>query len=258
MKIIVLGCGSSTGVPHPTLGWGECDKNNPKNNRTRSSVLIECEGINILIDTSPDLRQQLLRLGYIPYIDAVFYTHMHYDHTAGIGELRPLFYKRNTLTPVYGSKDVIDYIHRVGEFMFENKTLQYIYHPVVYAEIIDGDFCITKKSKLDIKTFKMRHGVLICTGYRIRNFAYATDVRTFPDGELEKLKGLDILIIDCLTHTKESVAHANLTQVLKWVDEIKPKMTYLTHMDLSMDYDTLVRELPNNIRPAYDGLQIEI
>lgn len=260
MKITVLGCGSSTGVPHPTLGWGTCIASNLKNRRTRSSVLIEAKDISILIDTSPDLRQQLLNLGYIPQIDAVFYTHVHYDHTAGIGELRPMFYKKNTLTPVYGTQDVIDYIHQIGSFMFENTTDQYIYHPVLSSKIIDGDFILTSKNKniLNIRTFQMQHGVLMCTGYRINNFAYATDVKTFPDGELDKLHGLDVLIIDCLTHARNSIAHANLTQVLEWVEKVHPKMTYLTHMDLSMDYDTLIKELPDYIKPAYDGLVIEV
>lgn len=259
MKITVLGCGASTGVPHPIYKWGNCDPKNAKNNRTRSSILLEIRDFCILIDTSPDLRTQLLRLEKMPYIDAIFYTHAHFDHVFGIGDLRPIFYSRKDLVHVYARKSVLDYVKQIAEFMFFNPSQEEIYKPTLYAEEIQGDsFKIDKESdSIEITCVDMKHGILNCTGFRIDNFAYATDVSGLSLQSLNKLRNLDVLIIDCLSFERESKAHMNLKQTLQLVENIKPKKTYLTHMDFSMDYDTLVHMLPDTIRPAYDGLTIE-
>lgn len=256
MKVTILGCGSSTGVPHLTCGWGKCDPNNPKNRRTRSSILVEYDGITILIDTSPDLREQLFRLEKMPYIDAVFLSHAHFDHAFGLGELRPVFYGRKDFVPVFAKKEVLDYIKGVFLYLFESDID--IYRPVLTACQIQDEIEIAKDGKkLNIQTFDMSHGYSDSTGFRIDNFAYTTDVVSFPDKSFDKLYGLDVWIVDCLSK-KNKPAHANIEQVLKWVDTLKPKLTYLTHMDFSMDYNELLSELPDNIRPAYDGLEIRI
>ena len=213
-----------------------------------------------MIDTSPDLRYQLLQLEKTPHIDAILYTHEHFDHTFGIGDLRPIFYYRNELVPIYARKKVLDYIKNVAEFMLFNPSGETIYKPTLRAEEIIGDsFTIRKGSDaVEVTCIDMQHGILGCTGYRIENFAYATDVSSFSDASLSKLLNLDVLIVDCLSFERDSKAHMNLKQVLELVDVVKPKRTFLTHMDFSMDYDTLIDVLPKNIQPAYDGLTIEI
>lgn len=254
MKVTILGCGSSTGVPHLACGWGQCDPNNQKNRRTRSSILVEHNGITALIDTSPDLREQLFRLEKMPTIDAVFLSHAHFDHAFGLGELRPVFYGRNV--PLFARQDVLEYIKSVFLYLFESDID--IYRPVLTGCRICKDMRICKDGQvLAINAFDMSHGYSNSTGFRIDNFAYTTDVVSFPQESFEQLYGLDVWIVDCLSK-KNKPAHANIEQVLKWVDELKPKMTYLTHMDFTMDYDTLLSELPDNIRPAYDGLEIRI
>lgn len=258
MKITVLGCGASPGVPHLIYGWGSCNSSNPKNNRTRSSVLVEHNGATVLIDTSPDLRQQLMRLEKSPFIDAVLFSHVHFDHTAGLGDLRPLFYGRRPLVPLYAKEDVLKRLLLSQPYLFENETDAEIYQPIFSGHILLSQLTIVgKDGDMDIQTFEISHGYSNCTGFRISDFAYTTDVVSFPEESFKQLYGLKIWIVDCLCR-EERPSHAHLDKILKWVDELRPKMTYLTHMDFSMDYDTLLKELPANMRPAYDNLVLEI
>lgn len=250
MKITILGCGASAGVPALKFGWENCDCNNPKNRRLRSSIIIETEETSLLIDMSPDLRQQLLTFGKSK-IDGVLLTHEHYDHVMGINELRPIFYQSGKNLEIYAYKNVITNIRKMFYYLFE-ETEQVIYKPYITTNIIDND----KFSIGDINgiCFQQNHGYSTSMGIRIGNFAYTTDVVEFPKNSFEKLYGLDVWIVSCVSKDPKPT-HAKLETVLEWVKELKPKMTFLTHMSALMDYDTLIKELPENVRPAYDGMQ---
>lgn len=250
MKITILGCGSSVGVPSLKFGWGECDSDNPKNRRFRSSIIIEHMDTSLLIDMSPDLRQQLLN--YDSYkIDGVLLTHEHYDHVIGINELRPVFFNQDKLLEIYAAENVIKNIRKMFYYLFE-KTDYLIHKPYISTNVITDSFAIGDISGI---CFEQNHGYSTSTGIRICNFAYTTDVMKFCESSFEKLYGLDVWIVGCVSREK-TATHAHLDTVLQWVKELKPKMTFLTHMSTLMDYDSLIKELPENVRPAHDGLQI--
>lgn len=248
MKITILGCGSSLGVPALKYGWGECDPLNPKNRRTRSSIMIEKDGTNLLVDASPDLREQLLNCGN-QKIDAIFFTHAHFDHTNGINELRPLFLKENKLLDVYSNAETLMELQQNFSYLFQHCSHE-IYNSYLCAhEISIGKFLIGNISGI---CFEQDHGYSKSLGLRIGNFAYCTDVAQITDFSV--LTNLDFWVVDCLNCDEKRPTHANLDQVLSWVEKINPKKTILTHMDTSMDYDSLIKSLPSNIEPAYDGM----
>lgn len=254
MKITVLGCGSSQGVPSIYYGWGDCDANNPKNYRTRSSIVIEQNETTLLVDMSPDLRQQLQNFGN-ENVDAVLFTHAHYDHVNGINELRPIFLNKDFPLEIFATDETIAQIKKMFFYLFE-KNERKIYRPYIHPNILDyGKFAIKNISG---ECFEQNHGFSTSLGFRIDNFAYSTDVAELSDSMIEKLQNLDVWIVDCLCINDQRPTHATLPIVLKWVDIIKPKQTFLTHMDTSMDYDHLVSILPPNIRPAYDQLTINL
>lgn len=246
MKITVLGCGSSLGVPALKYGWGICDPKNPKNRRTRSSIIIEEKETVLLVDASPDLREQLLRSGSQD-IDAILFTHAHFDHTNGINELRPLYLSMNKSLDIFASAETLTDLYQNFSYLFEHNSHE-IYDSYLRAnEISFGKFSIKNISGV---CFEQDHGFSKSLGFRIGNFAYCTDVTGFYD--LSLLENLDIWIVDCLNSDEKRPTHANLELVLQWVDKLHPKKTYLTHMDTSMDYDSLMKSLPSNVEPAYD------
>jgi len=248
MKITILGCGSSLGVPALKYGWGVCDPSNSKNRRTRSSIMIEKDDTTLLVDASPDLREQLLNYGH-QNIDAIFFTHAHFDHTNGINELRPLFLNENKLLDVYSNVETLSELHRNFSYLFQNNSHD-IYNSYLQAhEISAGNFSIKNISGI---CFEQDHGYSKSLGLRIDNFAYCTDIAEITDFSM--LQNLDLWIVDCLNCDEKRPTHANLEQVLSWIEEIHPKKTILTHMDTSMDYDSLVNSLPSNVEPAYDGM----
>ena len=251
MKITVLGCGSSVGVPCLRYGWGDCDPKNLKNSRTRSSIIIEKGNTTLLVDMSPDLRPQLLRYGAEKKIDAVIFTHEHYDHTNGINELRSVFLGTDRTLNVYTEESIAHNIYKMFYYLFQ-ETDNPIYKNYISVNIIKDSFYI---GDIFGNYFEQNHGFSKSMGLRIGNFAYTTDVISFPENSFAQLKNLDVWIVGCLSR-EEKPTHANVELVLKWADKLKPKIVYLTHMDASMDYETLLKELPDNVRPAYDGLEI--
>jgi len=256
MKITVLGSGGSLGVPAAGGFWGTCDRSEPKNKRSRASILVQSEKTSLLVDTSYDLREQLNRVN-IQQLDGVLITHAHNDHVNGIDDLRPIAYHSNVKLPLYANQDTLDEIHRRWPYLFEPK------HGNIYVEFIQKQL-IENYDKftvgdINVESFEMDHTTILALGYRFDNFAYCVDVADMNEKSLEKLKGVETWIVDAGAYFKEKIGtHANIQRVMKWAELLKPKMTYLTVLTTHMDYATLCNELPPHIRPAYDGMVIDM
>ena len=254
MKITILGCGPSGGVPLVGGVWGNCDPAEPKNYRTRSSLLIETAGHNLLIDTSPDLRAQLLREA-IKTIDGVFFTHAHADHCHGIDDLRPIYiaHKRATI-PIYGAQETMEALHNIFGYLFHSAHAQYpqVLNPNALPMNTDIDMYGMK-----LRLFEQDHGFSTTTGYRFNDVAYSTDVLNLDETAFAQLQDLDLWIVDCLAEQAKPT-HSHLAQTLEWIERVKPRRAILTHMDQSLDYHTLKAQLPSHIEPAYDGMVINL
>lgn len=252
MQVTVLGCGPSTGVPVIGNKWLHCDPNNPKNARLRPSIFIEVNGYNILVDTSPDMRQQLLSID-CQRIDAVFYTHSHADHTHGINDLRNVNKLMKAAIPIYADQKTMDDLKTCFAYIFQPDSKKAFFKPLLEENLIEGDFHF---KDIPVTVIQQSHGVAGDTlGFRIGDFAYCTDVVDFPEGEFEKLRGIKTWIVDCFRETPHPT-HAHMQKVIDWVEELGVAKTYLTHMCHELDYDKTCRKLPNHIRPSYDGLKI--
>lgn len=254
MRIKILGCGASGGVPLITGEWGACDPKNPKNRRRRSSIAIEKQDTVLLVDTSPDLREQCLSAG-IKKIDGVVYTHDHADHTHGIDDLRPFLYIQKKLTPLYGNAETINFLKaRFGYTFPTEETPPDIYRPFVTGHVIEGPFTV---GDITITPFVQNHGYSTSMGYRFEKVAYSTDVVALDEAAFKTLEGVDTWIVDCITMDSRPT-HSHLAQTLEWIDRVKPRQAYLTHMSPLLDYDALLKLLPKGVEPAYDGLVIDV
>ncbi len=255
-EVTILGCGSSTGVPAIGNNWGNCDPNNPKNNRMRSSILVKNESSTILIDAGPDLRQQLLNSN-VHNLDAVFITHGHADHIHGIDDFRFLNVLMNKDINLFASKKTIGQIKEKFGYVFEKLNPQangYYYKPCLIPNIIKPSFQL---NKLKIKTFDQNHGFSISTGFRINNIAISTDVVDLDSEAFDNLKNLDLWIVDCLRF-KPHKTHAHLEKTLQWIEKVKPKKSILTHMNYEVDYDEITKMLPRNCYAAFDGMKTKV
>ncbi len=251
-KFTILGCGSSLGSPWITGYKGKL-KNNPKNTRSRCCAHIKCGNLSVLIDTSPDIRSQLLK-NRIKDLDAVIYTHEHADQTSGIFEMRPFFWKNKKVIPIYGSKRTIKALLAKNNFCFYPKNG---YVPIMKANIVKSNFKIKKKNiSLDIKPFEVVHGMINATGFLFKKIAYISDCNFIPKDSLKNLYNLDYLILDCLRKEKHP-SHFNYEEAISLVNKVKPKKTILTNLHTDLDYDILKKKLPKSIFPAYDGLSFK-
>ncbi|MBL4801219.1 MAG: MBL fold metallo-hydrolase [Emcibacter sp.] len=251
LKITILGCGTSTGVPKIGGQWGVCDPNNPKNRRRRSSIFIEDKKTKVLIDTTPDLREQCLDAD-ITHIDGVLFTHDHADHTHGIDDLRAISHIMRQRVEAYSNAQTISVLKRRFDYIFASKQG---YPAILNANTIeDKPFHI---GSLAIQPFDLIHGPSITVGYRLNNMAYTTDLNAIPKESESHLEGLDLWIVDCL-RPEPHPTHSHLEQTLNWIDKFKPKHAILTHMTWDLDYETLKKSLPAHIEPAYDGMDIRI
>lgn len=253
MKITILGSGASGGVPLITGVWGSCNPNNPKNIRTRSSILIQDKGKNILIDTSPDLRAQALQAG-IKNIDAVFYTHAHADHIAGIDELRQIFLALQKTIPVYADLKTAKSIQHSFSYIFETRSS--LHPPFLKMHIVE----LYKPFEVfgfHVTPFDQGHGPYTSLGYRIGDFAYSTDMKILTPDSLDLLKGLKVWVVGCLQE-KLHISHANLEEILEYARFLKPEKIILTHLAHYWDYDILLSKLPKFMHPAYDGLSFSM
>lgn len=250
MKLTILGCGTSGGVPKMPEYWGACDPANPKNHRLRASVLVENEDTKILIDTSPDLRAQMLAAG-VDKLDAVFYTHDHADHTHGIDDLRGFYHLKREKVPVYGDPQTIDLLKQRFGYVFKSVDG---YPAICTPHVLAG---AKKVGGITMQPFEQGHGAGISLGYRFGDFAYSTDLNRLPETAFDALKGVKVWVVDALRYQPHPT-HSHLAQTLEWIDKIKPERAIITHMTWDMDYETLVRELPAGVVPAYDGMVIEV
>ncbi len=257
MRVTMLGSGHSGGVPLIGCDCAVCTSGDPKNIRKRVSVLVEAGGLNILIDTSPDLHRQAIDNG-IKRVDAVLYTHDHADHTHGIDELRSFNYLSGKEIPVFADKKTLEVLQQRFTYVFKGKPEYVWFRPSLTPQAIpEGEVVEFDVSGVVVKAFKQGHGKLESLGFRIGDFAYSTDVDLIPEKSFEALAGVKLWFVDCLRYTK-SHTHSNLEQTLQWIERVKPERAVLTHMAHEFDYHTLKAELPAGVEPGYDGLAMDI
>tara|TARA_B100001093_G_scaffold215219_1_gene206498 strand:- start:3412 stop:4179 length:768 start_codon:yes stop_codon:yes gene_type:complete len=255
MKFIILGCGSSMGVPRPDGFFGNCDPNNKKNYRTRCSALIKTSKENILIDTSPDLRQQLLR-HKIKKINKVFYSHMHGDQTHGINDLRAFFLNSKKQINVYADNITSKYLKKSFSYCFDKYSKEY--PATLKLNKLKNLYILDKNKKIRVKSIKVEHGKVKSNCFIIdKKIAYISDVSKIYDKDFKFFKNLKYLIIDCLWY-RFHPSHFNLAKSLEIIKLFKPKKSILTNLHTDLDYKTLNKILPNNVIPAQDGLTINL
>ncbi len=256
-RLTMLGCGGSLGVPNIAGRWGQCDPTNPKNRRMRTSAWVEYQGKKFLIDTSPDLRTQIIQndlLGQRP--DAVFYTHAHADHVHGIDELRAYFWAHDQQkVPIYLSQEMYDKVSQHFSYLFKGSGETGLYKAALAPHIISEGYQSLAGATITI--VEQDHGDVMSLGYRFGNIGYSTDFKRFTRNGLELLKGIKIWAVSVADWNSTHPSHAIMSEVLAWIDIIQPEQVFLIHLNPNSDYDTLCRQLPLHIRPAYDGLVLE-
>jgi len=256
MKFIILGCGSSMGVPRPDGYFGNCNPNDKKNHRTRCCALIKTKDETILIDTSPDLRQQLID-NRINQIDKVFYSHMHADQTHGINDLRVFYIKKKVPINVYADMDTKKYLMKTFGYCFKNNSKEY--PAILKLNSINQRLSIKDGRKnRNVIPIKVKHGKINSICYIIdRKLAYISDVSKINEKDYKYFQNLNYLIIDCLWY-RYHPSHLNLESSLELIKKFKPKKSILTNLHLDLDYQKLKRRLPKNVVPAYDGLSVNL
>ena len=251
-RLIILGCGNSIGVPTIDGIWGKCNRKNTKNIRSRCSAIILKGSNSILIDTSPDIKKQLIS-NNIKDLTSVIYTHEHIDQTGGIFELRPFFWKYNKKMNIYGSISTINSLKKRYDFCFKSGQG---YPAIVKANIIKKSFTLgSSNEKIKFKTLQVKHGNIKNTAYIFENSAYISDCNDLSIVNKSVLKGLKFLVIDCLKFIKHPT-HFNLDESIYVHNKLNPKATILTNLHHDIDYDYLFKKLPKNIIPAYDGMKL--
>lgn len=262
VALTILGSGSSAGVPRPALGWGACDPTNPKNRRRRCSLLVEKTGENgvtrVLIDTSPDLREQLIDAD-VDHLDAVFLTHEHADQTHGIDDLRSVVLHQRKRIPVYLNHATAKDIALRFSYCFESPPGSdypaiLTRHSIEAGETqaIEG-----KGGKVSLTAFLLQHGNIPALGYRIGNAAYTPDLNDIPKQSWGSLEGLDLWIVDALRYAQHP-SHFSLSDALSWIDRFRPRRAVLTNLHSDLDYEALRQSLPPRVVPAYDGMTLTL
>lgn len=254
MKVYFLGTGTSQGIPVIGSNHSVCKSSDSKDKRLRVSVWIHDENHSFVVDCGPDFRQQMLTSGCTK-LDAILFTHEHADHTAGLDDIRPFFFKQGDI-PIYAHSRVIQNLKKRFDYIFEIENKYPGAPSVAVNEVIqDSNFTIGQKTIIPIQVM---HGKLQVFGYRIDNFAYLTDVKTIATSELEKLKNLDILVVNALREEPHST-HFNLEEALNFIALVNPKKSYLTHISHLLGFHEEVQQkLPKNVYLAYDNLEISI
>jgi phosphoribosyl 1,2-cyclic phosphate phosphodiesterase len=262
LTLTILGCGSSAGVPRPALGWGACDPSNPKNRRRRCALLAEStseQGITrVLVDTSPDLREQLIDAA-VDHIDAVFLTHEHADQTHGIDDLRSVVMHQRRLIPVHLNQSTADQILLRFSYCFVSPEGS-DYPPILTSHLIEAGESRTIQGKggpLALSAFILQHGNIPALGYRIGDAAYTPDVSDIPQQSWPALENLDLWIIDGLRYAGHP-SHFSVSDALSWIDRFKPRRAVITNMHSDLDYEVLRQSLPKDVIPAFDGMRLTL
>ncbi len=253
MKVTFLGTGTSQGIPVIGSTHPVCLSDNPKDKRLRVSVLIEWEGYSYVVDCGPDFRQQMLRAN-CKKLDGILFTHEHADHVMGLDDIRPFFFRQGDID-IYAHPRVMKALERTFAYIFETEN-KYPGAPSVNEHYIDGTpFTI---GGIDVIPIDGLHNTLQVYGFRFNKFAYLTDMKTVADSEIAKLQNLDVLVVNALRE-EPHVSHFNLEEAFAFIDKVKPKRTYLTHISHHMGFhDDVQKQLPKNIFLAYDNLEITI
>jgi phosphoribosyl 1,2-cyclic phosphate phosphodiesterase len=250
MRAIILGCGTSAGVPRIDGDWGACDPNEPKNRRSRGSIVVEQGGTRILVDTSPDLRTQFLANG-LTWVSGVAWTHDHADQTHGLDDLRMLAYAAKQRISGYADAFTMARLRHKFGYCFEGGSDGY--PPIIEPRLIEGPFRI---GEIEIVPFRQQHGKIHSLGFRFGDLGYSNDVVGLDDAAFATLAGVKLWIVDALRYTPHPT-HSHLAQTLEWIARLKPERAVLTNMHIDLDYNRLKAELPAGVEPAYDGMILE-
>jgi phosphoribosyl 1,2-cyclic phosphate phosphodiesterase len=259
--VTILGCGSSGGVPRIGSMWGKCDPANPKNRRLRCSILVERRSrrgaTRVLVDTSPDLREQLLA-ARAQTLDGVVFTHDHADHTHGIDDLRTVAYGMNRRIDCYFDAPTRASVVSRFAYCFETPAAS-AYPPILVARDAEPGTLLAIEGPggaIEVLPILQVHGDIPSLGFRFGGLAYSPDISDIPDGSVAHFENLEVWIVDALRHAPHP-SHFHLKRALEWIGRLKPKRAILTHMTADLDYEALRRELPAHVEPAYDGMVIE-
>jgi len=261
LAITILGCGSSAGVPRVGQGWGACDPNNPKNRRRRCSIFVERTAedgarTQVLVDMSPDLREQLLGLG-ISHLDGILLTHAHADHTHGIDDVRPLVIMARRKIDAHMDAATSATVRSHFGYIFE--TPPGSQYPALLNEhrLFPGDVVRIDGpgGSIDALPFRLEHGEIDALGFRFGDIAYSPDLNAIPKESRAYLEGLDLWIVDALRYTPHP-SHFSLPETLEWIARLQPKRAILTNLHTDLDFERLKGELPANVEPAFDGMRI--
>lgn len=261
LRVTILGCGSSGGVPRVAVGWGKCDPNEPRNRRRRCSILVDKAGsggtTRVLVDTGADCREQLIDAG-VDRLDGVLYTHEHADHTHGIDDLRPLAIHARARVDIWCDEQMSGFLNSRFGYVFA--TPPGSEYPPILTEhrLVAGETTSIEGpgGAVEATPFVLRHGSERALGFRFGDIAYTPDVNGVPEGSLPYLEGLDVWIIDALRDTPHP-SHFSLSDALGWIERLKPRRAVLTNLHTDLDYRSLKRGLPPEIDVAFDGLVVE-
>jgi phosphoribosyl 1,2-cyclic phosphate phosphodiesterase len=261
MKVTLLGVGASAGVPHiggpdGTGDWGECDPAEPRNRRMRTSILVEQAGRALLVDTGPDLREQLLTWR-VPRVDAILFTHAHADHIAGLDETRILNRIADRPLQTFATEVTLEELRRRFDYAFRPWTPPGFFRPVLEPCVIEPGQTI-RAAGIDVELFDQDHGFIRSLGLRIGAFGYSTDVVQLDDAAFEVLAGVDTWVVGCFQRGPKHTTHAHLPLALEWAARLGARRTVLTHMGPDMDFAWLRENLPLGVEPGYDGQVLEI
>jgi phosphoribosyl 1,2-cyclic phosphate phosphodiesterase len=253
MKVTILGCGASWGVPAIGPDWGRCDPVEPRNRRRRCSLLVESRDAVLLIDMAPDLREQLLAAN-VARLDAVLLTHAHADHLHGIDDIRIINRLIGKALPIYTSSEALAEVERRFGYALLPAPDKPLYRPALIGRPIDGPFTA---AGVRIVPIVQDHGYSMSLGFRIGPVAYSTDVAALDETAFAALAGTEVWIVDCMRREPHPT-HSHLAKTLAWIDRVRPRRAILTRMDQSLDYGELCAELPHGVEPGYDGLTIDL
>jgi phosphoribosyl 1,2-cyclic phosphate phosphodiesterase len=254
MKVTILGCGYAGGVPLIGNRWGNCDPMEPRNRRLRPSILVQEGDTTLLVDTSPDLRQQLLTCGLLD-LTAILYTHEHADHTHGIDDLRSVNWLLQRPIAIYAASATLKDLATRFSYIFSKPPQDgKIYKPSLVPHVISGPL---QFGSIKVTPFTQNHGPISSLGFRFNDFAYSTDVKLLDEAAFGVLTGVKAWVVDAARETPHPT-HSHLAQTLEWIARVKPERAWLTHLDQTMDYRSVLAKCPDGVEPAYDGLEIKL